>query len=549
MGTRSKEWMSAALLWLGAAGACFAGCSSSSPPAHPAESEAPPTFEAGSPPDAKPPPKSQPGGAVCAAIENLRVSSSSAALVSLAWSGAPGVTISIARKTYCGSDGYRVLATLPAGASSYTDTSVEANWAYWYEITTNKSATGVVASTAVGAWASTTSSPDACPGGNPPQPSSVAPSACADSGAPDASPPSAMGYIESLDCVNSTQPAICSYVSKTAVPQSAPATLSPNCLHPTNTVEADPSNFMAVTASVVAGQTVLFQPGTYMGEVSLVSGVNYCGQGGDPTKVVFENPGWVFFASGSVSNVVIDGVTLESGGIGLGNGGDTLYVQNSVIDNVPGGGQGSVWLAGVSNVTVAQNRLRLSGAINTWAVDHVTIADNSFSACDEGMHINYPGTTANVRIARNTFVEGHRIMIEIQAGDSNMLVEDNAIVFPNMGGYPDTYGMGISLAIPGSTGAVVRNNWLFGPVGNYQTLGVLALELAGTNTQVTGNVMQYWNAGTSISYNGPTMTLNDNSYCDVLTFLTEDGGFNGWPGVDSDNSCVKGASGYASAVP
>jgi hypothetical protein len=372
--------------------------------------------------------------------------------------------------------------------------------------------------------------------------------------APDAGPAEAgqspSGYLEPLDCANSSQQAICQYVGQTAVPRSAPAALSTSCENPTNTVQADPSNFGAVTASATAGQTVLFQPGTYAGGVNLVSGVNYCGQGGDPTKVVFQSSDWVFFASGSVSNVVIDGVTMQSGGIGLGNGGDHLYVQNSVLQSVPGTtGQGAIWLAGVSNVTIARNRLRQSAAINTWRVNDVTITDNGFSACDEGMHINYPGTSANVRMARNTFVEGHRIMIEVQAGDSGMLVEDNAIVFPNTGGYSDTYGMGISLAIPGSTGAVVRNNWLWGPVGNYQTLGVLALELAGTGTQVTGNVMQYWYSGTSISDNGPTMTLTNNSYCDVLSFLTQDGGFNGWPSVNSGNSCVQGPSGYALPVP
>ncbi len=482
------------------------------------------------------------------------------------------MTVAVARKSYCGTDGYQTLATLPAGSSSYTDTTVQADWVYWYEITAASG--GAMATSAVlDVWASTSAGPGGCSAGSAPQPSGASGSVCG--AGPDASSPDAAAqgdsqsdsasgpdsgpvgtdagasaYLEPLDCANSSQQAICQYVAETAVPHSAPATLSTMCAQPTNTVMANPANFATVTAGATAGQTVLFQPGTYQGSVSLVSGVSYCGQGGDPTKVVFQSPDWVFFASGSVSNVVIDGVTLQSGGVGLGNGGDSLYVQNSVLQGVAGTtGQGAIWLAGVSNVTIARNRLRQSAAINTWAVNNVTIADNSFSACDEGMHINYPGTSANVRIARNTFVEGHRIMIEVQAGDSGMLVEDNAIVFPSIGGFSDTYGMGISLAIPGSTGAIVRDNWLFGPTGNYQTLGVLALELAGTNTQVTGNVMQYWNAGTSISYNGPTMTVSNNSYCNVLSFLTQDGGFNGWPGVSTNNSCVQGAAGYAEPSP
>ena len=129
-------------------------------------------------------------------------------------------------------------------------------------------------------------------------------------------------------------------------------------------------------------------------------------------------------------------------------------------------------------------------------------------------------------------------------------MEDNLVVFPYQGGYPDTYGMGISFAVPGTTSAsYVRNNWLFGPVGNYQTLGVLALEFAGVQTNVTGNVMQYWNSGTSISYDGPSMILTNNSYCNVLNFLTEDGGFNGWPGTDSGNTCVESGGGYSAPVP
>ena len=364
--------------------------------------------------------------------------------------------------------------------------------------------------------------------------------------------PGASGFIATLDCAASSQPAICAYVSKNATAKSAAAPLSAACQHPTNTVQVNPGNFQSATAGAKSGQTLVFANGTYQGAVTIQPGVTYCGNSQDPSQVVIDNGTWAFFASGAASNVVIDGFTFGGGGVALGNGGDTLYVQNNVFDK-PAGNWLSVgiWLANASHATLARNRfvcLPKSTGIDTWAVTSVAITDNSFSGCDEGMHINYPGTTSGVRIARNTFVEGHRIMMELQSGLSGMLVEDNLVVFPAVGGYSDTYGMGISLALPGSSAPVVRNNWLFGPTGNYKTLGVLGLELAGTNVSVSGNVLQYWNAGTSISDDGPSMSLIDNSYCDVLAWLTKDGGFNGWPNTQSGNSCVE-AGGYAAPVP
>jgi hypothetical protein len=313
----------------------------------------------------------------------------------------------------------------------------------------------------------------------------------------------------------------------------------------------NPGNFGSILPNVKAGQSVVFAPGTYSGSFELFSGVNYCGQPANPAQVVIQASGFALWApvGATISNVVIDGLTLDGGGIKV-DAYSNVFIQNSVIQNAHNNLAG-IFVPTANGLTIARNRFINSDAINMWEIHNAVIADNSFSGCDEGMHLA-PGVSTpstNVRIARNTFVEGHRIMIELQNSDTGLLVEDNLIVFPLNGGYPDTYGMGISLATPGATGPIVRNNWLFGPVGNYKTLGVLALELAGVNVQVSGNVMQFWNSGTSISYDGPTMALTRNSYCDLIAFLTQDGGFNGWPTVLTANSCVKGPSGYAAPVP
>jgi hypothetical protein len=81
------------------------------------------------------------------------------------------------------------------------------------------------------------------------------------------------------------------------------------------------------------------------------------------------------------------------------------------------------------------------------------------------------------------------------------------------------------------------------------TLGVLGIELAGTGDQVRGNIMQYWYSGMTFSDNGPSMSITSNVMCDVLTLFGEDGGFDGYPDVSTNNQCVANAQGYATQAP
>jgi hypothetical protein len=188
--------LSVAALWLGLLGLCSTACSSGAPnEGLPSDSCTVCGLDGGTArPDAASPDAaatSSATNAACEAITNFRASSTSATAIGLAWSGAPSVTITVARKTYCGTDGYQVLASLPAGSSSYTDSTVQSEWVYWYEITTNDGSTGLVASTALGVWASSSGVPNGCPGGASPQPSGVtASTGCLAPGGPDSGSPS-----------------------------------------------------------------------------------------------------------------------------------------------------------------------------------------------------------------------------------------------------------------------------------------------------------------------------------------------------------------------
>jgi hypothetical protein len=142
--------------------------------------------DTGTPIDAQTADASGPGASenACSAIARFVVTSTSSMSVALSWTGAPGVTVQVSRKTYCGTDNYVTLATLPAGATSYTDSTVQQNWVYWYEIV----ATGASSATA---WAvlstQAASTPvSGCTQGATAQGSGVSPSTCTsmvDSGA------------------------------------------------------------------------------------------------------------------------------------------------------------------------------------------------------------------------------------------------------------------------------------------------------------------------------------------------------------------------------
>ncbi len=111
-----------------------------------------------------------PSGSPCAAVADLVATATSTNSVALSWTGSPDATVQVARKTYCGTDGYVTLATLAAGTTSYTDTTVQGDWVYWYEITASEG--GATASAPLATQAA--SSPVAgCSPGATVQPSGV----------------------------------------------------------------------------------------------------------------------------------------------------------------------------------------------------------------------------------------------------------------------------------------------------------------------------------------------------------------------------------------
>lgn len=114
--------------------------------------------------------------ATCRAVADFVVTATSQSQISLSWKGAPGVTIKVDRKTYCGHDNYITLTTLAAGAASFTDTGdVEGDYNYWYEIVASEGDAGAAS---VLATQATVDPRNACAGDAAPQPSGVVAGDC-----------------------------------------------------------------------------------------------------------------------------------------------------------------------------------------------------------------------------------------------------------------------------------------------------------------------------------------------------------------------------------
>ena len=189
----------------------------------------------------------------CAAIANLVVTSTSATAIGLSWAGSPGVTIQVARQTYCSTDSYITLATLPAGATSYTDTTVQAEWVYWYEIAATDT-TGMIASAAIAAQADPMPV-NGCSGGATPRPSGVDASACTTSTVDSGTPPPGVDS-------GTPPPGVDSGTGGGTQPYNPPP-IPPASICTTLSSGASQSTIQSALSSCGSGKTVALSAGTY----------------------------------------------------------------------------------------------------------------------------------------------------------------------------------------------------------------------------------------------------------------------------------------------
>ena len=346
---------------------------------------------------------------VCAAVAGFQAVASSSSIV-LSFNGAADASIAIARKSYCGADAYETLTNLPAGATSYTDSSVTANWAYWYELTASD-AHGHTASIALATQAASPAMA-ACSAGAAPQSSGVDPNTCT---------PATVDA--SADTSIDSSPTDGGILSPTPI---TPVTAGAQIVHPGDDITS--------IVQACSAQTVHFSAGTYQ-LTSMINVPPNCQLEGELgwTSIItggVNNPNFPIFQLNRSSNVTITRLNFQN-------------VNSEAISNYNGSGSGNL-----ENTHIYLNLFDHFGTnspIWIWDPANTLVERNAFNDIGgDGMHFyssspggwtDYPSSNvvvrwnfgSNLSEVSGGYVGAGGGFIEIQIGSLGLHVDQNVI--------------------------------------------------------------------------------------------------------------------------
>ena len=467
-----------------------------------------------------------PGGSPCAAVADLVATSTSGKSVSLSWTGAPGATFQIARKTYCADDGYVTLATLPAGSTSYTDTSVQENWVYWYELVASEN--GQTASAALATQAASSPVTGCAPGataqssgvtscgappadgGGAPRADSGTPPPANDAGAPpqDAGPgapivPAFYVATTGSDANPGTAAEPFATLGKAQLAMQASTTLKTTYVRAGSyrlpSLACGGSSCGLDLGSADDGETWSYYPPDGVDSASLSGGSTANGNG--------------LVTAISVSNtnhLTIDGLTIHDfqyAGIGAGGGTNNLVLENNVIF-------GGYTASGSSN----------PGGFSCYGCANTTIAHNVFHDMAQfGISVsNVNGNISNLLVTGNVFYDtctaiadcGALYVQDITATATNMRFTNNYIHDGNtFAGLGSGYGSAI-YADDCTSNIVEAGNVLTGRNGANTTMvhGGSNIHQTGNLTDLAGFAQHVATFQTSGVAGCKSATMSDNEY-------------------------------------
>ena len=475
----------------------------------------------------------------CSVAAGFTITSTSSNSIALDWpTGA--TSVQIARKSYCGTDDYAPLATLTT-AATYTDSTVQADWAYWYELTVTD-ASGTTVSQALGTQAAGT--PDAaCSAGSTPQMSGATFAGCASGGG---------GGGQTVTDGGTSSPPGDGGASAACVPPTSSGTDVTKAPYNVKNDGSDTTAALQSALTALAGQgtTALFPAGTYLVSktISLPANAHLSSTAGAKIQVQSGFPS-AFMMSTAGSNVTVEGLTFDSANtavsaISLGAGsGYTLTndtFQNSLTDT--SSYTGEVTLYGtISGVVISHDSFENIGPqsysstdiTNDYAPAGVWIDvgatlnggifdDNLFDHVGEGIHGPSSSTTlqvhmSNVELARNVMTHMHRIPIELQGTGDSMKITGNYV-----SDYVDPYWgtFGLSIAAPNTTNVLIEGNVVDGRLPTtVDGFWGISIEAGGFPVTVTGNYVLGYAGQTAsvalISAHHTTVAsiVHDNFFC------------------------------------
>ena len=438
--------------------------------------------------------------ATCAALATFRVASEGATEIDLSWTAEPGVSFSLQRKSYCGTDGYQLLAMLAAGTSTYADKDVQPNWVYWYELTATDAA-GNASSSALDVQAATGGVPGC--GTSSPQPSAVIATcggvAASDAGAGSDAAIGPEGGTGSDAAVPTA--AGCGGSSLPTPGGPAPTVANTTVLHPGDDVPS------AVTAC--GGGAVHFSAGTYTVNESVHVPSN-CTLQGEPGGVsIITGDGGPNGQSGGIFDLgSTNGVTVASLHFDHSSA-ECLYGNSALAKNIHIVGN---WF---SNMTA-------DGAIFLYNIEDTVIEQNIFeNVSGDGMHLEFfsgGNTTARWNFGAGI---GGEALVEAQNAPSGLLVCQNVFYSKTIG---ENNGTGLSIATGGvdgggvgATDVVLEGNIILDenqPTVNSSNASQWdAMEVMGTTPTVQNNFVRHWGAGALFANVTGTPVITGNTFC------------------------------------
>ena len=445
-------------------------------------------------------------GSPCAAVAGFGSTAEAAGEIDLSWTPQAGVAFSLQRKSYCGSDGYELLAMLPAGSSTYADKDVQPSWVYWYELTATDSA-GSTASGAIAVQAATGGAPGC---GGTPQPSGVASTCDAAGGdaapaADSSSPPTSDAGSDSAATTDDAAPAPpatgCGGASLPTPGGPTPTTANTKILHPGDDVAA------AVTGC--SGGAVLFSAGTYaLGESIDVP--SHCTLEGEPggVSIITGNGAPNGQGNGIFNLANADGVTVENLHFDHADA-ECLYGNSTLAQNLHIVGN---WFSNIG----------ADGAIFLYNIQNAVLEANIFeNVSGDGMHLLFFGggnTTARWNFGAGI---GGVALVEAQNGPNGLLVCEN-VFYSKAGGASS--GIGLSIATGGTNGGgvgavnvVLDGNIILDdglPTVNSNDASQWdAMEVMGTTPTVRNNFVRRWGSGAIFSNVTGTPIVTGNTFC------------------------------------
>lgn len=270
----------------------------------------------------------------------------------------------------------------------------------------------------------------------------------------------------------------------------------------------------------------------------------------------------------AVSNVSIDGLTFDGGGVTFPKAASGVSITNNRFQNILNGGNynaNGIHAPSSFSGQISGNSFQniyaggsvgwseVVGAIWLWNASNTQITNNTFDRIGQAIHVTvtapYATPSINLTISGNVITRNARYNIEIQGTAVNGLIVSNNHISQLQAGINGQGG--ISVAV-GGTGHQIAGNTLLGPNVGGAKWQNMAIEAMGAGFVIENNYGANWGEAQLIGWSDNAWITRNNTWCGMTDpsnpiIYLEDHGLK--PGVDSGNTVSATCSGTPTATP